>query len=310
MEQPLVTIICACYNQSVFCIESLESIKKQTYKNLEIIIWDDASKDDSVQKIENWIQQNSDLNIRFLKNTENKGICKSLNYAYSFATGKYLQILALDDILLENKIEKHVGILENSKQDDALVFTDAYLMNNDSTIYQNKFIAFHKKYLSLESGNFFEDLLVKNYIPAMSVLYKRSVLQKVGLWDENLIFEDYDMMLRIAKEHNFIFDDNVSVIYRMHQDNTHKKLSNQIDQSVFRIYQKYIGHNDKVKCILKNYIINKYKNNDLNGEQDLYFETFSPNGILDKWLARNKNVQLYKVFEVFKIIIENRQNKH
>ena len=53
MDQPLVSILCGCYNQSKFILESLVSINNQTYKNYEIIIWDDASTDNSVNIIEN-----------------------------------------------------------------------------------------------------------------------------------------------------------------------------------------------------------------------------------------------------------------
>ncbi|KIA88526.1 glycosyltransferase [Kaistella jeonii] len=299
MEQPLVTVICACYNQSKFCIESLESVKNQTYKNLEIIIWDDASKDNSVQIIEDWIKQNSHLNIRFIKNEENQGICKSLNKAYSFATGKYLQILALDDILLSDKVERHVSILENSGEEEALVFTDAYLMDDESIAYQNKFIARYKKYLSYKSGNFFEELLIGNFIPAMSVLYKTTALEKVGLWDENLVFEDYDMMLRIAREFNFIFDENLSAKYRVHSNNTHKVLSSEITDSIFKMYLKYIGANERINSFLKYYILDKYKVNQLKGEQILYFKYIPPKNFRERWIMKNENINLYKIVDVF-----------
>ena len=75
MNQPLVSVICACYNQSQFIFESLESVKNQAYENLEIIIWDDASQDNSVQIIEGWIKDNPSLKIIFHKHQTNKGIC-------------------------------------------------------------------------------------------------------------------------------------------------------------------------------------------------------------------------------------------
>lgn len=294
MEKPLVSVICACYNQSKYVTESLESVKNQTYSNLEIIIWDDSSADDSVKIIENWIFQNKNLKIIFIKNKQNFGICKSLNNAYSKANGKYIQMLALDDILLCDKIERHVEILEKSSEKEGLVFTDAYLINDKSEFYQNKFIAYHKKYLNLKSGNFFEELLIGNFIPAMSIFYKSEIFAQVGKWDENLIFEDYDMILRIAKSFDFIFDDQPSVKYRFHENNTHSSFSKEINNSLYSVYIKYINHNESINLFLKSHLIKKYKEKKLKTEQLQYFKILPPKNLRERWLMANKNIILYK----------------
>lgn len=309
MEQPLVSVICACYNQSKFVVESLESVKNQTYQNLEIVIWDDASEDDSVKKIDEWITKNPELNIQFIKNKENRGICKSLNTAQNLTTGKYIQLLALDDILLPDKIVRHVEILENSKENEVLVFTDGYLINDQSEIYQNRFIALHKNYLSLKSGNFFKDLLVKNFIPAMSILFKSSMLKAIGPWDENLVYEDYDMLLRLAKYHDFIFDKSTSVKYRIHENNSHKKLSSKMKESKYKIYLKHINYNKEVNAFLKSHLIKTFKSHKLKSEQIEYFANVPPRNFRERWIMENKNISLYKlvdkVIKIKNIIIHN-----
>lgn len=297
MEEPLVSIICACYNQSEFVIESLESVKNQIYKNVEIIIWDDCSKDDSVSKIEQWIGENKDLKITFVKNKVNKGICKSLNECFRLSSGKYLQLLALDDILLPDKITRHVEILENSKENEALVFSDAFLIDNNSKLFQNKFISLHKHYYSLKTENYFDELLEGNFIPAMSILYKTSIFKTIGLWDEDLVFEDYDMLLRIAKEYDFIFDEITTVKYRLHENNTHKKKTIEMRLSYFKMLLKFQNYNDLVNLKLKNYIINKYKNYELMGEQVLYFKKMPPKTFQDRLIYKNKNIVLYSILE-------------
>lgn len=297
MEEPLVSILCGCYNQSKFILESLESIKNQTYKNYEIIIWDDASRDNSVSIIEKWIAENPNKAITFIKHESNVGICKSLNEAQTYTKGKYIQLLALDDILLPNKITRHVQILENSSSQYALVFTDANLMDNNSQLFQNKFIALHKKYLSLKTGNFFDDLLRGNFIPAMSILYKKEILTKIGEWDEDLVYEDYDMLLRLAKNYDFIIDDEISVIYRLHDQNSHKNLETKMVEAKYKIYLKHINYNDRVNYLLKTYILKAYKNKTLNGEQVKYFEEIAPTNFREKWIMKNKNVKFYKIIE-------------
>ena len=72
MEQPLVSILCGCYNQSKFILESLESVINQTYNNYEIIIWDDASTDDSVSVIEKWITEHPEKQVAFFKHEKNE----------------------------------------------------------------------------------------------------------------------------------------------------------------------------------------------------------------------------------------------
>lgn len=295
MEQPLVSVICACYNQSKFVVESLESVKNQTYQNLEIVIWDDASADDSGEKIDDWIAKNPELNILFIKNKINLGICKSLNIAQNLTTGKYIQVLALDDTLFPDKITRQVEILEKSKENEALVFTDALLMNDDSKLYQNKFIGFHKKYLSLKSGNYFEELIGGNFIPAMSILYKSSHLKNAGPWDEELVFEDYDMLIRLAKEYDFIYDPIVSVTYRMHENNTHKKLSSKIEDSLFKIYLKHINSSKRVNQFLKSHIIKNYKNRSLKEVHKEYFKLNPPQTFKDRCIRDNNKVVLYKI---------------
>ncbi len=260
-EIPLVSVVVLCYNQAKYVEETLDSILNQTYSNIQLIIIDDCSqKDNSVEVIDTWINENS-VDCIFIKHAQNQGICKSLNEAFSYVKGKYFQGIASDDVMLPDKIEKHVNILEKSSSEDALVFSDAYLMNEKSELYQNKFIAFHKTYLSLESGNFYLDLLVHNYIPAMSILYKVDQLKLTGGWDESLNYEDYDMLLRIAKNYNFIFDNNATVKYRFHESNLHKTITNWEEQN-FKILMKHSdvdGVNEKLKFVLLNMYLSKNK---------------------------------------------------
>lgn len=292
MDQPLVSILCGCYNQSKFILESLVSINNQTYKNYEIIIWDDASTDNSVNIIENWIAKNTNKAITFIKHEKNVGICKSLNECFNVSKGKYIQMLALDDVLLPHKLEKHVEMLENSSKKDALVFSDAYLIDDSSTSYQNNFISFHYHYLSLKSGNYFDKLVRRNFIPAMSVLLKREVIGDVGYWDENLNFEDHDMWLRIAKKYDFLFDEKISVKYRMHENNSHKKID--FVKPIFYLLSKHL---DKiiVQKKLHLYLQEKYMVSELTDEQIIFFKHVQPNGLRDKLIKLNKGKFFYRV---------------
>lgn len=295
---PMISVLCLSYNQSQYIEDSLNSIKNQEFNDFEIIICDDASKDNSVAIIENWIKNNSQFNIKFIAHKENKGICKSLNECLGLSKGKYIQVLALDDLLLPWKFKKHVDILSNSDEKYALIFSDALLIDQNTNYYQNRFIAYHKTYLSLDSGNYFEDLLEKNFIPAMTVFMKRSLFDSVGLFDEDLGFEDYDMWLRIASKYDFIFDVEPSASYRLHSTNTHRLMKKEMSVDAFRIYMKY-SDDDKIKNRLHEELEHLYLNDALRGQEKLYYNKYAPENVLDHMIYQKKSKFVYKVLREF-----------
>ena len=103
MQYPLVSAIVLCYNQARFVTECLEGVKAQNYPNLELIVNDDASKDDSASVIQAWLAQGG-IPHCFLRNQTNQGLCRSLNNAISQSRGKYTAGIAADDVLASRQI--------------------------------------------------------------------------------------------------------------------------------------------------------------------------------------------------------------
>lgn len=99
--------------------------------------------------INSWIRNDKHFNVTLIEYVENKGICKSLNECLTLSSGKYVQLLALDDLLMPWKFEKHVEMLESNRCTDALAFSDALLIDENTNYYQNRFIAYHRSFLSL-----------------------------------------------------------------------------------------------------------------------------------------------------------------
>jgi glycosyltransferase involved in cell wall biosynthesis len=297
-DLPLVSVGVTCYNQAKYVEETLDSILNQTYPKIELIILDDCSADNSVEVIENWISKNK-VDCIFIKHEKNRGICKSANEILSKVTGKYLQGIAADDILLNDKLSRQVALLENSKETDALVFSDAYLINAEGELYQNRFIANIKRYLSLYSGNYYLPLLNVNFIPAMSILLKTQIIKSLNGYDERLIYEDYDIWLRIAKKYDFIFDDNVSVKYRLHESNFHKKIQNW-ELTGMQIYLKHLDRefaNAKCKEILQELYLKKKP--DFNSGKKLYFREKKPDDLLLYCIKLNIPPVLFRIMRYF-----------
>ncbi|MBV6880920.1 glycosyltransferase [Epilithonimonas ginsengisoli] len=291
---PLVSILCLCYNQEKFIVESLESIKAQIYTNYEVLICDDTSSDNSVQVIDGWIAKNPDLNITFIKHPENKGITKTLNELLDLSKGKYVQLLALDDLLMSDKFERHVAMLQNSSDNVSMVFSDAHLIDEDSNLYQNKFIARHLPYLSLKSQNYYEMLLTKNFIPAMSVLIKRQNLTDEKGFDESLSFEDHDMWLRLSKKHDFLFDPIASCSYRLHSNNSHKK-KNVINEAMF--FKTFIKHKEHVLARDKifEHLEKLYLLKSLTDEHHIFYKHFPIKSFPERFIKYNLKPVLYKL---------------
>lgn len=246
---PLVSIIAVCYNHARFLEETLDSIKGQTYPNIQLIIMDDCSQDNSVEVIHNWIERNQ-VKCTFIAHQVNQGLCKTLNEAIILCEGKYVQMISCDDILMPQKLSVQVPLLEQSNEKVAVIFSDSYLMKDDGSEYYGWFIQRHKDFAKIPEGDLYDELLSGNFIPAMTALVKRSVYSDVGLYDEKLSYEDYDMWLRIAKKYKFIFSNYVSARYRFHEGNLHKR-SALLREANFFILSKHLPQKTAIQKIKK-----------------------------------------------------------
>jgi glycosyltransferase involved in cell wall biosynthesis len=242
-NQPTVSVLTACYNQSQFVVESLESIRNQTYPNIELIIIDDCSTDDSVSIIRDWISRNS-VKCRFIAHDKNQGVCKTFNEALSYATGKYISMIAADDVWLPHKTEKQVREMEQLPEDIGVLYTDAIRIDERGNLLPEKFIESLRNFSSMPEGDLFQTLLEKNFIPAMSTLIRKSCYDKVGNYDEKLCYEDYDMWLRISTQYKFKFSPEISTKYRVVSTSMTKKKLHARNceklRSDFRMFSKFL----------------------------------------------------------------------
>ncbi len=126
---PKVSVIIPSYNHENFIEEAINSVLGQTFQDFELIIADDASKDDSVKKINKF----KDERIQFYEFKENKGAVYTTNFCINKASGEYIALLNSDDIWMKNKLELQVQILDNNKKIGA-VFGEALFVNENKEI--------------------------------------------------------------------------------------------------------------------------------------------------------------------------------
>ncbi|HAK80314.1 MAG TPA: glycosyl transferase, partial [Runella sp.] len=124
-----VSVIVPTFNRATYLKVAIESILKQKYKNLEIIITDNASTDNTIEIVEAF----NDERIIYYRNPENIGIARNHNKALELCTGEYIQLFSDDDIMLPGCIQKKVDIF-NRFQSVGLVHSDINIINSSGVI--------------------------------------------------------------------------------------------------------------------------------------------------------------------------------
>ncbi len=216
MSYPLVTIICLCYNHERFIREALDSILAQTYPNLEIIIVDDSSTDNSVSIIKEYCLLHPQF--RFISTGTNIGNCSAFNLGWRSSGGEFVIDFATDDVLLPSRVAKQVEAFEKLDKSYGVVYTDALYINDASRPIkyhskhdkQGRFISF------APSGNIFKELLLQYFICPPTMMMRRSVFEVLGGYDETLAYEDFDFWVRSSRHFKYFYLDVVTTERRVH----------------------------------------------------------------------------------------------
>lgn len=203
-EQPLVSVIAISFNHEPYIKEALESVYNQTYANIELIIIDDASTDDSAEVIESCIHNRS---VHFLKNETNLGNCKSFNKAYALSKGEYIIDFALDDIMYPTRIQKQVALFQQSVANVGIVFTNVDILDTDGKhLYAHYPKFYHRSNASkIPVGNVFDAVLSQYYINPVGMMFRREVVEKINGYDESLAYEDFDFWIRSARSFEYSY---------------------------------------------------------------------------------------------------------
>lgn len=178
-------------------------MEAQTWPNAEIIVLDNASDDGSAEIIREWAAQ-SRIPVRLMMETTRRGICANANLLVSQARGEFVAMMATDDYWFPRKTEQQVAALQKLGPDYAMAYSDAIRVNAQGAVLpQPNFIAEHRQFTNLPSGDVLDELIRGPFVPAMSGLIRRSAMLEMGPYDEELIYEDYDAWLRLATKWNF-----------------------------------------------------------------------------------------------------------
>jgi len=209
---PLITVVIPSFNHQAYVAQSIQSVLDQTYKEIELIVIDDGSSDSSAKVIQKLLHDNE---FKFIAR-KNRGLATTLNEGIRLAKGKYICFLASDDYFLPRRIEHAVSRLEHLNNDAIATYTDGFIINDKN----KKLSKFSDIYPRPMVGDVYSNLIVSNWIPAMGITYRTTLLKKF-MFDVRFKIEDYALYLKIFKRNKFKIDfyKSFDFCYRQHLTN-------------------------------------------------------------------------------------------
>tara|TARA_Y100000590_G_C15605282_1_gene971734 strand:- start:312 stop:1214 length:903 start_codon:yes stop_codon:yes gene_type:complete len=243
-KNPLVSIIMNCHNGEKYLKESLESVISQTYKNWELIFWDNKSSDKSEEIFKSF----DDHRLKYFYNNELTTLYKARNLSLEKSNGEFITFLDTDDYWSKEKLRKQVNFfLENINFD--IIYGNYFIINEK---LKTKKIAFSNK--DLVQGFIQRELLKKYVVGLVSIFFKKKLSPK---FDERFeIIGDFDFIIKISKNHKFGAIKEPLCFYRLHNQN-YSLINKKKHYEEMKIW--YDENLDKDKKIEKN-IKNKFKN--------------------------------------------------
>jgi glycosyltransferase involved in cell wall biosynthesis len=248
--EPLVSIIVITYNTSKYVLETLASVNCQTYKNIELIVSDDCSTDNTVEICREWIKSNSTrfLQSRILLGEKNSGISANCNKGIKEAKGAWIKLIAGDDILHKDAILKclnYIKIFPNVEVLSANVIRFKFDKINEGVSSDIHLHPFFNE--NVTASDQYQFLLRFNRIPAPAVIIKKRIFEEISLFDESIHFiEDYPLWIKITENNIKIFNIPDSLVcYRIHETSISQtnKLHYRIDKTneiLLEVQKKYI----------------------------------------------------------------------
>lgn len=263
MTQPLVSIIVRTCQRPEILRTALDSIRKQTYPNIQaIIVEDGANAAENLLKTEY-----SDLNYIYEATGNKVGRCRAGNRAMELAMGEYFNFLDDDDILMPEHVECLINVLVGKECLAAYSVAEErqiIVKSREPYVYKLKrtTIRFHQEFNRMLLYTF-------NYIPIQCIMFHRSLFETMGGLDETLDnLEDWDLWVRYSTKTNYIYVDKVTSGYYVPYKNEHKKeRSSEMRNYLVPLREKFKTYKVEVDVgsINKemNYVIREYKNRGL-----------------------------------------------
>lgn len=293
---PLVSIIIPTFNRAQLIAETLDSVLAQTYQNWECIIVDDGSSDNTDEVVGQYVEKDSRFNYYHRPDEHLPGGNGARNYGFKMSEGEYVNWLDSDDLFAKDKIEKQIQTLLGNSES---ISTCAWGRFSDKSNFTLKKLQIFKDYTN--ASDIFSNYGHKGFFPNMVFLCHRSIFNKSGLWNENLIInQDGEFFCRvILNSKSIYFTKDTYVLYRQDSSTKTSYLSSiekaKASIQSWEIIQDHLNKKN-VKSQLyianaKNYIYNKleFTYPDLINKNKLFFKNQIKNNSIKGRLTRKIN---------------------
>ena len=228
MPEPLVSVIIPMYNHARYVRECLDSLLNEGWPNLEVLILDDGSKDNSFDVVQQWRAEHPTAFQHFeLNRQENQGVTRTLNKLVEMAKGQYITLVASDDCLLPGGIAARIGALQEHPEWLA-VFGDCVVIDGQSKrLSESGLTGLYSRSARpkslLDRRLIALELILRWSVPGPGLLLRKVAYdldRGVGKYDEKLIIEDRHMYLRLLAKNALGFIEAKVAVYRWHPSST------------------------------------------------------------------------------------------
>lgn len=248
----LLTVVIPNYNNEMYIEKCISSVINQSFRDLEILMIDDASTDNSVELIESMVKR--DGRIKIIKQERNQGVSAARNRGLYCANGKYITFLDGDDFYWsENKLEKEVQLLKQYEASgmDIIAYSKIIHVDEGATLFR---VQPSSKWRSGDLYNYILTTYKTANLPR-DYCAKTSIIKEEGAYSENMnLFEDYDLLLRLAKKYRFQCTLNDGTAYRIKMNGLSHCSYKEADKVIWEIFNKYNVHLSPINKS-KNYVI-------------------------------------------------------
>jgi len=230
-KQPVVSVVIATYNMGQYLPLAIDSVLAQTWSNLEVVVVDDGSKDDTSEKMTKY---ESDSRVRYFP-TENQGQPKAKNRGLQEAQGGFIAFCDADDLWKPEKLEIQMPHFEDP--DVGVVYSEvSYIDQHGDPL--DKEIPYQR-----HSGMVTDKLVIKNFVPFGTAVFRRSCMEGHGKFDESLPMGiDWDLWLRYSMAWRFHYVPEATYIYRIWPGQMSKNYRGRYENA-FLILEKFLEAN-------------------------------------------------------------------
>lgn len=188
-----ISVIIPTYNREHHILESLESVLNQTYENLEVIIVDDASTDNT----EEVVLSIKDERVKYHKLKENGKVAHARNIGVSLASSEVIAFHDSDDVCMKDRLEKQYNYLRNNTEYGLIYSAILVKKGNQRAIFPPK------NYSEKLEGNIHKEILLSNTIDCPTIMMKKKIFEEVGGFDETYPnLSDWEFVIRVSEHHN------------------------------------------------------------------------------------------------------------